>query len=165
MVFPDYYLIDESGNITDIIRHNFDNVSLMDKPAHGACTMLRTESLRDIGGYDESFSRQDGYELWIRFIQHYKVKNVNLPLFYYRQHSKSLTKNEIKIFETRAKILQKRATDIKTKNNLAIIPIRGEPVEKNSFALKKLGNKNLVNWTIDTILLSKNINNIIITTR
>ena len=38
------------------------------------------------------FSRQDGYELWIRFIQHYKVKNVNLPLFYYRQHSKESQK-------------------------------------------------------------------------
>ena len=43
--------------------------------------MIRCESLREIGGYDEMFSCQDGYDLWIRFIEDFKVQNINLPYF------------------------------------------------------------------------------------
>ncbi|MEZ5049209.1 MAG: hypothetical protein R2766_06115 [Saprospiraceae bacterium] len=37
-------------------------------------------------------------------IQKYKVKNLNIPLFYYRQHGSNLTSNEQKILSTRAQI-------------------------------------------------------------
>tara|TARA_B100000941_G_C28229963_1_gene411058 strand:+ start:130 stop:612 length:483 start_codon:yes stop_codon:yes gene_type:complete len=46
MVFPNYYYIDENDRIIgEEIRHDFDNdeVSLLDQPAHGACTMIRTD--------------------------------------------------------------------------------------------------------------------------
>ena len=42
--------------------------------------------------YDEKFDRQDGYNLWYKFYQKYKIKYVELPLFYYRQHKNNLTK-------------------------------------------------------------------------
>ena len=49
LVFPDYYEIDSEGNIISLIsRHNFKKVKLLDQPAHGACTMVRKENLRDI---------------------------------------------------------------------------------------------------------------------
>ena len=75
MVFGDYYTIDEHENIIEHFqRHNFNkDVSLFDQPAHGACTMFRIECLRQLGGYDETIRRQDGYELWLRFIEKYKV--------------------------------------------------------------------------------------------
>ena len=144
LVFPDYFLVDFEGNLLESVRrHNFDDVTLMDQPAHGACTMIRTKCLREIGGYDEEFRRQDGYELWIRFIQHFGVKNVNLPLFYYRQHSESLTRNEAQILSTRANILAKQAS--KTVNEdekvLAMIPVRGNVAEPSSQALRNLGDK------------------------
>ena len=43
LVFPDYYLIDTLGDvIAKEQRHAFDkDVSLLDQPAHGACTMIR----------------------------------------------------------------------------------------------------------------------------
>jgi glycosyltransferase involved in cell wall biosynthesis len=168
MVFPDYYYVDSSGKLMETVRrHNFDEVSLLDQPAHGACTMIRTRCLKEIGGYDEEFRRQDGYELWIRFIQHYKVKNVNLPLFYYRQHSLSLTKNENQILKTRAKILEKHAKNNSKsgiKNAVAIIPIRGSSTDAGSQALRALGNKLLMNWTIDAALESERISDIIVTT-
>ncbi|MCG8511122.1 MAG: glycosyltransferase, partial [Rhodospirillales bacterium] len=102
LVFPDYYLVDADGRLLDILRrHNFDEVTLLDQPAHGACTMIRRECLRALDGYDESYHCQDGWDLWVRFIGRYGVANVNLPLFYYRQHGTSLTDNEERILATR----------------------------------------------------------------
>ena len=61
----------------------------MDMPAHGACTM-QNRCTKSLGGYFEDFQCQDGYELWIRFIKDHNPINLNIPLFYYRQHGKSL---------------------------------------------------------------------------
>ena len=107
LVFPDYFEVDEKGNIINLVRrHDFKKVKLLDKPAHGACTMIRKECLTKIGGYSEQFDRQDGYYLWVKFIQRYGVMNINLPLFFYRQHNASLTKNEEKIIKTRSDIIK-----------------------------------------------------------
>ena len=65
--------------------------------------MIRLENLRMLGGYNESFICQDGYDLWIKFIMHYKVTNINKP-FYYRRHGNNLTGNEERILSTRKKL-------------------------------------------------------------
>ena len=167
LVFPDYYNVDENGQIIEEIkRHDFtNNVSLYDQPAHGACTMIRSDILKSIGGYDEEFNRQDGYDIWLKISQLYDVKNISLPLFYYRQHQKSITKNEIKLFETRTQIIQKNLKK-KTQeelNILAIIPVRGNDIDPSSRPLQKIGNKYLIEWTIDAALSSKNLCNVSVT--
>lgn len=52
LVFPDYYLVDEDGNVLHTERrHSFDeDVTLLDMPAHGACTMIRKSFLQILGG-------------------------------------------------------------------------------------------------------------------
>ena len=47
LIFPDYYLIDESGEIFSHERRRkfYLNDHLMDMPPNGACTMLRTSVL------------------------------------------------------------------------------------------------------------------------
>jgi CMP-N-acetylneuraminic acid synthetase len=166
LVFPDYYVIDESGNLIEVVRrHDFNNVSLPDQPAHGACTMIRKTCLEELGGYDESHQCQDGYELWIRFIRQYKVQNVNLPLFYYRQHMASLTKDETKILQTRSRILENHATQNGRKLSAhAVIPVRGEFADPGSLALRPLAGKPLIEWTIDAALAAKRIGHVIVTT-
>ena len=105
LVFPDYFYVNKEGEIIgQEKRHNFEEVSLYDQPAHGACTMIRLSFLKKTGGYNESFTCQDGYDLWIKFIAHYKIANINKPLFYYRKHGNSLSTNEEKILSTRKKI-------------------------------------------------------------
>ena len=164
LVFPDYYEVDKNGKILkQIRRHNFKKVKLLDQPAHGACTLIRKENLMDIGGYDEEFNCQDGYYLWLKFIKKYVVRNVNLPLFYYRQHEKSLSKNNKKIFSNRSKIISKLQTKEKKKKILAILPIRGLKLDPNSLVLRKLKNKPLVFFTIEAILDSKLINKLVVT--
>ncbi len=166
LVFPDYFTVDEHGTVIDVIRrHNFDAVTLHDQPAHGACTMARTENLREIGGYDESFRCQDGYDIWLRFIRKFEVRNVNLPLFYYRQHGASLTRNEGRILDTRSEIIEKRVgTGIAQRSALAIIPVRGTSVDPRSLALRDLGGKPLVDWTIDAALGASRICDTLVTT-
>ncbi|UGS20602.1 glycosyltransferase [Flavobacterium cyclinae] len=168
LVFPDYYYTNDDGIITgEEIRHDFDkDVSLFDQPAHGACTMIRLENLRMLGGYNESFTCQDGYDLWIKFIMHYKVSNINKPLFFYRRHGNNLTGNEERILSTRKKIKETYVESFKliTPKTVAIIPVRNTfinkinwPLYKNSnhntileLALEKLENSKKIDWIVVT---------------
>ena len=74
LVYPDFYLTDESGNITSIFKNNKINKnSTLTQPANGACTMFRTKFLKKIGGYNETYICQDGLDIWLRYIKKYKV--------------------------------------------------------------------------------------------
>jgi glycosyltransferase involved in cell wall biosynthesis len=152
LVFPDYYYVDKNGAVTgEERRHNFEKeVSLFDQPAHGACTMIRLSFLKDIGGYNESFSCQDGYDLWLKFVINYSVTNINRPLFSYRKHGENLTSNENRILETRRAIketfLQKNKTEY---SSLIVIPVRNNKIKNESWPLANSGN---------TSVLSKKVN-------
>jgi len=92
MIFCNYYIVNKSGEIQDqFFRHNFKNVKLLDQPAHGACSLINVKCLKNVGGYNQNLRSQDGVDIWIKLILKFKVVNVNLPLFYYRQHGKNLT--------------------------------------------------------------------------
>jgi len=167
LVFSDYYHIDIDGNIIEEIkRHNFSiDVTLFDQPAHGACTLIRTKILKLIGGYDEEFNRQDGYDIWLKVIQLYQVRNISLPLFYYRQHPKSITKNEKKLYNTRTKIIKKNLDNRNPEELkvLAIIPVRGESIDPGSTPLINFGGKSLIDWTIDAAINSNLLKDIVVT--
>ena len=169
MVFGDWYLVDEVGEITGVEqRHDFqEDVTLHDQPAHGACTMFRTRCLKEIGGYDETITRQDGYELWLRFIEQYEIRNINVPIFYYRQHSMSLTKDEVRLLDTRSKILQNHASKKSDKIKptiLAIIPIRGGDLDHRSRPFETVGGEFLIDRTIDVVSSAAGISKVVITT-
>jgi CMP-N-acetylneuraminic acid synthetase len=163
LVFPDYYYVDINGELLgEEQRHDFSNeVELLDQPAHGAGTMIRLDYLKEIGGYNESYNCQDGYELWVKFIRHYRIANVSKPLFYYRQHGNNLTSNETKILSTRAQINEDfiAEQEINT-SSLAIIPIRGGDQD---LAYKSLGDTNLLELKLNHVLEAKNINEIVVT--
>ena len=75
LVFPNYYETDQFGNIIkQIKRHDFKKVTLMDQPAHGACTMFKKDLIEKVGFYDEEFNCQDGFDIWLKFIKKYKVQ-------------------------------------------------------------------------------------------
>ena len=123
--------------------------------------------LLKINGYDESITRQDGYELWLRFIKNFEVNNINIPIFYYRQHYKSLTKDEKKLLNTRAQILESHASKYSNKRNkkfFAIVPIRGSELDSRSQPFIKLNGKNLIDYTLEELIKSQNLSKIIITT-
>lgn len=163
MVFPDYFIVDAQGEVLERQkRHDFDNeVSLFDQAAHGACTMIRIAFLKEVGGYDESFSCQDGYELWVKFTSQFKVTNINEPLFNYRKHGKNLTSNEDRILDTRATINSKYVKKLnKEIKSIAIIPVRGEG---NDIYRLSFGKQTLLEEKINQALESNFISNVIVT--
>ncbi len=166
LVFPDYYEVDEDGDVINLVRrHDFEKVGLLDQPAHGACTLVRRNLLMEIGGYDEAFACQDGYDLWVRFIQKHRVANVNLPLFYYRRHGNNLTSNEKRLLETRHSIYRKFVKNNHRKiSGLAVIPVKGSQFNPREMALETLGNKKLIDWTVECALASDSIEHVLVTT-
>ena len=70
LVFSNYYEVDENENISkQIKRYDFQKVKLLDRPAHGACTMFKSELFKKVGFYDEEFDCQDGFDIWLKFIK------------------------------------------------------------------------------------------------
>ncbi len=128
LVFPDYYLMDEAGEIFAHERNRklYADDHLMESPPNGACTLIRRGILKKEGGYRTDLGAQDGLDLWIKIKDKYKAANVNLPLFYYRRHGKNLTKQSMKIINARRE-LKKAATQKKLgslKPIIAVIPCR-----------------------------------------
>lgn len=167
LVFPDYYYVDAEGNKTgEEIRHNFEkDVSLFDQPAHGACTMIRLENLKKLGGYNESFTCQDGYDLWIKFIMHYKVTNINKPLFYYRRHGNNLTVNEERILSTRKKIKETYVDSYKllTPSTVSIIPVRNTFIDGVNWPLFEINGRTILENGLIKLFDSKKVDWIVIT--
>lgn len=155
MVFGNWDVIDENGNlIFNFKRHDFENdVSLMDCPAHGACTMFRVDYLRSIGGYDEDLKCQDGYELWFRIIDKFKVRNLEVSIFDYRRHGANLTGNEERILSTRSRILKKISSEKgKQVDAFAFIPIRGSLLDKRSTPLEQIADKYILDIVLEEII-------------
>ncbi len=152
LVFPDYYYIDRDGNITgQERRNNFEKeVTLYDLPAHGACTLFRKKVLLEIGAYNDRYSCQDGYDIWLKLIEKYPVKNINLPLFYYRRHGNNLTEQEECILDTRLKIKREHVREKLSRELkcLALVPVRGKIIDPECPALEKLGEIPLLEWSL-----------------
>lgn len=168
LVYPDYYCVNTKDQIIDTIRRQKidKEVQLLDLPAHGACTMFRKDVLLNLGSYNEEFSCQDGYDIWIRFIEKYKPYNVNIPLFYYRQHNASLTRNEHKILDTRRdinKLFVNKNGGIKGKV-YAFIPVLMSSIYHQNRPFVKLAGKPLIWYTLNQAQKTDYFDGIILST-
>lgn len=157
LVYPDYYRVDEAGEILSVERRNKVgvDVTLPNMPAHGAGTMIRKRCLQELEGYSEDITCQDGYDLWIRLIEKFGVYNVNVPLFYYRQHPQSLTTNKERILHTR-RLIERRFVETRKKDAdfkvVAIIPVRGNTHAETGYALRRVAGRPLIDYTLDAAL-------------
>lgn len=108
-----YFYIDDHDEIigTEILRK-----SIVSRFApHGACTLISRRSLLANGGYDESFSTQDGWDMFYRINKGVQPAIVEAPLFYYRKHSTSLSSNFNRQIESRRKLFENlTSTKLKT---------------------------------------------------
>lgn len=168
LVFPDYYLIDDHGGIYSEERRAevFHNNHVMDVPAHGACTMIRKKVLHELGGYREDLGAQDGFDLWSKLAKNYPCGNVNIPLFYYRQHGDNLTGKKQRIFNARREIKKSMTGPELGKHRpvTAVIPCRKKFDIYPDLWNQKIDNDNtLLDISIKNCLSIPFIENIIIT--
>lgn len=156
LVYPDYFHIDEKGNIIDYFRKKKlgEEAGLMDLPANGGCTLMRKSCYKAIGGYRDDIRMQDKYDLWLKFLEKFKAHNVNLPLFYYRRHENNISNKTKKILKTRRyikeKFIKERVKRIPQKI-LAIIPTRSKFFVYPDFPTKKLAGKPLIYYPISAV--------------
>ena len=106
LVYPNYTYVDEHGTYLGVeYRKKIGSeAKLLDLPSHGACTMVRKRLLKSVGGYDERYDAQDGHELWLKVLHRSQVANVSTPLFFYRQHSGSISRDEGRLLSARRQI-------------------------------------------------------------
>lgn len=106
----DYYIVNE-------FEEHIKRMNGEENPI--ACgVMFRVERLIDIGLYDAEFEANEEKDLRIRFEKkNYIIKNIDLPLYRYRQHASNLTKNKQK--------LEKYDKLLKQKHNLYDLAKRG----------------------------------------
>jgi len=168
MVFPDYYEVDESGHLLHRIkRHDFStDVTLLDQPAHGACTLTRKSAYFDVGGHNQQLQCQDGVDIWLALTEKYKVANLKEPLFYYRKHSRSLTTNHDKILRNRSMIYRDHAVrrGYEAESVLAFIPVREELIGESEFALQDIAGKSLLQWCVEKAVHSGLVTDIVVST-
>ncbi len=167
LVFPDYYVIDDAGGIMSFERRRTlgDDNHLMDVPPNGACTMIRVDVLRKIGGYREDLKAQDGYDVWTRIAKHHKCANVNLPLFYYRRHGANLTNNEQRVLSARRSIKGAASSrDIaRYRPVVAVIPCRRHYDIFPELWNKKIAGKTLLSYAVETCLASSLFARVVVT--
>ena len=165
VVYSGYFYVDENNTVL-----GFENnlVSINNKnnfPPHGACMLINTRSLKEVGGYNIKTKAQDGWDIWFKLKRRVKFSSIDLPLFYYRKHGSSLSDNHKKIISARSKIIRaqrnKRSSDYNPKI-LAIIPIKKDFKGKKNVPFIEYKNQNLIDHAFDSIRNSKLINNIMV---
>jgi glycosyltransferase involved in cell wall biosynthesis len=72
--------------------HEAIDTALLEKgwPLVHPAVMIRTQSLRDMGGYDERYRTNQDHDLFLRLAERGKVENLPQTLLKYRQHFSSV---------------------------------------------------------------------------
>lgn len=141
-VFGDYFEIDQAGHKIREIRKQSDRKGGIDflVPIHGACTLIDIQWLNSIGGYDNDFTRQDGFYIWAQASALGKqILGCSKVIFSYRKHQLSLSATWSKILDQRSLIARKIVTNqLNDFKYDVVLPIRAADVLDNLNVLKTI---------------------------
>ena len=168
LIYSNFYYIDEIGNIIGQ-ENSFNRVAdgeISDLIApHGACSLIPLSLLHSVGGYNENINAQDGWDIWYKLSRVGKCLKVKDPLFYYRQHSTSLSKDHSRLIKARNQIIDsnlKFQHDNTRPNCYCVLPIKEKfPTLSENSNMNGLG---IVLITIRQALSIDNIDMVVITT-
>lgn len=176
LVYPDYYTVDEDGQILDHVRNPKveEEIKLLNRSPLAAGALYRREAWEAIDGYDESLDYQEDYDFWIRFINRFEVHNVNLPLMYYRRHEDNMSHNLSGRLDSRnevkSKFVEKHlATSLESTEVLCFIPARAEKRIENGetdepLALWDLDGRPLLDYTVKEALAADRVDRVMLST-
>jgi len=100
MVFCGVEFMDDSGQCLGYTRPLLDSDLLpqlvtFTSPtvAGGSTAVVKSDCLRDLGGFDEKLSTAADLDMWTRIAAKHGIRAVNAPLVRYRRHSDSMQSN------------------------------------------------------------------------
>ncbi len=167
LVFPDYFLVDAFGQVFAHERRQrlYESNHMVDLPPNGACTLVRTAVLREVGGYREDLGAQDGFDLWTKVVSRHKCANVNLPLFYYRRHGTNLTTDVPRIISARRQIKKDAVKDQLAALHpiIAVIPCRRNFDFVPDLWKQSLGEHTLLERDVAVCLSSRLFDHVVVT--
>tara|TARA_B100001059_G_scaffold81784_1_gene79836 strand:- start:9307 stop:10680 length:1374 start_codon:yes stop_codon:yes gene_type:complete len=167
IAYGNYFYTDENGKIIGVeTRYELDIEDTAGHlPPHGACTLFETNALKKAGGYSEKVDAQDGWDLWYKLYKKIGAISLDLPLFYYRQHSKSLSNDNDRLLSARAKIFEeirkKKKENYKPKV-LAVIPVKESYPNLKNVPYQKINGRTLLEIAIENALNSDQIDQLIV---
>lgn len=168
LVYPNYTYVDERGIPLGVEKRKKvgTEAKLLDLPAHGACTMIRKRILKSVGGYDERYDAQDGHEVWLKILHRSQVANVSTSLFFYRQHGRSVSRDERRLLAARRRIKQGLAAKEGGVNPrvVAVIPAKNTLENFPGIVLEKFAGRPLIDYTLDAALETGRFERILVTT-
>jgi len=167
IIFGSYLYVDENENFlgVEIIDHeNYKEKFSLVAP-HGACTLFKIRSLVAVGGYSNELSSQDGWDIWYKLIGKSKCASIDTPIFYYRQHSNSLSRTRKKLLKARADIFSKRRLSIEDDYKpkvTAVLPVNESYDHIHNVPYQEIRGKSLLEHSINNILSCPNIDELIV---
>jgi hypothetical protein len=167
LVTSGYWLVDEFGTpfghqlSSPVTMRN----PVMDPPPNGACTLIRTSFLREVGGYSEDLDAQDGFDVWSRLRAGERVEHISLPLFQYRRHGQNLTESSHRIFAARRRI-KRKAAQLNRDSDVACVGVipcrRNYDYTPDSWSLE-VGGRSLLQRAIESCLASEVLTHVVVT--
>ena len=156
LVYPNWTYIDEAGAFIGLERRKrlWEETTVPDLPAHGACSMVRRRVLKAVGGYDADLGAQDGHELWLKTLYRHGVANVETPLFFYRQHGESLSTNEARLLDSRREVKRRAALSGRgpvSPRVAIVLPVKNSYEHAPNLALLPIAGKALLDYTLDSV--------------
>jgi CMP-N-acetylneuraminic acid synthetase len=155
LVYGNYFYTNQNGRVIGVERRHRLGAEHMTSylPPHGACTMVRTRVLKAVGGYSDDVSAQDGWELWYKLAHRVKAASLEAPLFYYRQHEQSLSRDVDRLLTARANILAKTRAKLEgsyVPSCLAVIPVRESYPDFQGVPYRQLLGKSLLQHALES---------------
>lgn len=182
LVYPDYYTFDDKNEIIDHVRlpEVGEEIKLLNRSPLAAGALYRKSAWEELGGYNESLDYQEDYDFWIRFTSRFDVRNVNLPLMYYRQHGESMSTNLSGRLDARRSVKRKfvdsqLAESLADRSVLAVIPAReerrvdapdwvGDPLNGEPLALYQLDGRPLIEYSIKAAINAERVDRVMVST-
>ena len=167
LVYGNYYYTNPNGSILDVEFKNRlrDDDIVSQLPPHGACTMFRTRALKNVGGYSEDVNAQDGWDLWYKLAERIGAINIQTPVFYYRQHGKSMSRDNDRLLQARSKIFEQISSKLEgdyKPSTLAVIPVKESFPDFEGVPYQQINGVSILEIAINNALSSKKIDNLVV---